>query len=76
MVGVTHLFELVSDSLGLLVPLEPHHVLGVKPPRLFLQSLSGQILSLGALGEAESEQRTATVGTRSTTRACRAVTSR
>lgn len=34
-----YLFELVSDSLGLLVPLEPHHVLGVKPPRLFFQSL-------------------------------------
>lgn len=44
-----HLFELVSDSLGLLVPLEPHHVLGVKPPWLFLQSLGRQVLSLGAL---------------------------
>lgn len=65
-VGVTHLFELVSDSLGLLVPLEPHHILGVKPPRLLLQSFGGQILSLGALGGAESEQRTATVPTRLT----------
>lgn len=31
-----YLFKLVSDRLGLLVPLEPHHVLGVKPPWLFL----------------------------------------
>lgn len=46
-----YLFKLISDSLGLLVPLEPHHVLGVKPPWLFLQSLSWQILSLGALRE-------------------------
>lgn len=67
-VGVTHLFELISDSLGLLVPLEPHHVLGVKPPRLLLQSLGGQILSLGALGGAADRvlQRAATVGTWST----------
>lgn len=46
-----HLFKLIGDGLGLLVPLEPHHVLGVKPPGLFLQSLGRQILSLGTLSE-------------------------
>lgn len=46
-----HLFKLIGDGLGLLVPLEPHHVLGVKPPGLFLQSLCRQILSLGTLRE-------------------------
>ena len=28
----THLLVVVGDTLGLFVPLEPHHVLGVKPP--------------------------------------------
>lgn len=46
-----HLFKLIGDGLRLLVPLEPHHVLGVKPPGLFLQSLGRQILSLGTLRE-------------------------
>lgn len=31
-VNVSALFKLISDGLRLLVPLEPHHVLGVKPP--------------------------------------------
>lgn len=31
-VNVSALFKLVSDSLGLFMPLKPHHVLGVKPP--------------------------------------------
>lgn len=38
-VNVSALFKLISDSLGLFMPLEPHHVFGVKPPWLFLQSL-------------------------------------
>lgn len=46
-----HLLELVRDGLGLLVPLEPHHVLGVEPPRLLLQGLGCQVLRLSALGE-------------------------
>ena len=46
-----HLFKLIGDRLGLLVPLEPHHVLGVEPPRLLLQRLRRQVLSLRALEE-------------------------
>ena len=45
-----HLLELVCDGLGLLVPLEPHHVLGVEPPGLLLQGLGRQVLRLRALG--------------------------
>ena len=37
----SHLFKLVVDDLGLLVSLEPHHVLGVKPPALLLERLRG-----------------------------------
>lgn len=46
-----HLLKLISDGLGLLMPLEPHHVLGVEPPRLLLQGLGCQVLRLCALGE-------------------------
>ena len=45
-----HLLELVCDGLGLLMPLEPHHVLGVEPPGLLLQGLGRQVLRLRALG--------------------------
>lgn len=45
----SHLLELVSDGLGLLVPLEPHHILGVEPPRLLLQGLGRKVLCLSAL---------------------------
>lgn len=45
----SHLFKLIGDGLGLLVPLKPHHVLGVEPPRLLLQGFGCQILRLGAL---------------------------
>lgn len=45
----SHLLELVSDGLGLLVPLEPHHILGVEPPRLLLQCLGRKVLRLSAL---------------------------
>lgn len=44
-----HLLKLVGDGLGLLVPLEPHHILGVEAPRLLLQGLGCQVLRLGAL---------------------------
>ena len=50
----THLLVLLSDGLGLLVPLEPHHVLGVKAPRLLLQRLGRQILSFCSLQQADT----------------------
>lgn len=43
------LLKLVCDGLGLFMPLEPHHVLGVEPPGLLLQGLGCQILGLGTL---------------------------
>lgn len=46
----SHLLKLISDGLGLLVPLEPHHILGVEPPRLLLQGLGRKVLCLSALG--------------------------
>lgn len=46
-----HLLKLIGDGLGLLVPLEPHHVLGVESPRLLLQGLGCQVLRLRALEE-------------------------
>ena len=52
----TDLFKLIIDHFGLLVPLEPHHVLGVKPPALLLESLGGQVLRLGALHVVEDEE--------------------
>jgi len=55
-IDVSALFKLIIDHLGLLVPLEPHHVLGVKPPALLLQSLGGQVLRLGALHVVEDEE--------------------
>ena len=36
--------------------LEPHHILGVKPPALLLQCLRRQILRLGALHVIENEE--------------------
>jgi len=55
-IDVSALFKLIIDHFGLLVPLEPHHVLGVKPPALLLQSLGGQVLRLGALHVVEDEE--------------------
>ena len=51
-----HLFIFIVDDLGFLVPLEPHHVLGVEPPALLLECLGGQILGLGALHVVEDEE--------------------
>ncbi len=45
----THLLKLVGDVFGFLVSLEPHHVLGVEPPRLLLERLRRQILRLCSL---------------------------
>lgn len=44
-----NLLKLISDGLGLFVPLKPHHVFCVEPPRLFLQGFGCQILGLSAL---------------------------
>lgn len=44
-----NLLKLIGDGLGFFMPLEPHHVFGVKPPGLFLQSFSCQILGFGSL---------------------------
>ena len=52
-----HLFILVIDHLGFLVALEPHHVLGVKPPTLLLERLGSQVLGLGALHVVEDEEK-------------------
>ena len=51
-----HLFILVIDHLRLLMPLEPHHVLGVEPPALLLERLGCQVLGLGALHVVEDEE--------------------
>lgn len=50
------LLKLISDGLGFLMPLEPHHVLGVEPPRLLLQGFGCQILGLGALQSGQQEE--------------------
>lgn len=46
---LTDLLELLVNNLRLLVPLKPHHVLGVKPPTLLLQSFRRQVLPFRAL---------------------------
>ena len=38
------------------MPLEPHHVLGVEPPALLLESLGGHVLRLGALHVVEDKE--------------------
>ena len=49
-----YLFILVIDDLGLLVSLEPHHVLGMKPPAALLKSPRRQVLGPGALHVVEN----------------------
>ncbi len=51
-----YLLELVVDDLRLLVPLEPHHVLCVEPPRLLLERLGRQVLRLRPLHVVEDEE--------------------
>ena len=51
-----YLLVLFSDSLGLFVPLKPHHVLGVEPPRLLLERFGGQVLGFRALQIVEDEE--------------------
>lgn len=50
------LLELICDGLGLLVPLKPHHILGVEPPGLLLQGFGCKILGLSALQGAMEEE--------------------
>ena len=38
------------------MPLEPHHVLGVEPPALLLESFGSKVLRLGALHVVEDEE--------------------
>lgn len=52
----SHLLILLVDDLGLLVALEPHHVLGVEAPALLLERLGRQVLRLGALHVVEHEE--------------------
>ena len=51
-----HLFIFIIDDLRFLMPLEPHHVLGVEPPALLLERLGRQVLGLGALHVVEDEE--------------------
>ena len=54
--NMVNLLKLIIDHFWLLVSLEPHHILGVKPPTLLLQRLSGKVLRLGALHIIENEE--------------------
>ena len=53
---MVNLLKLIIDHFWLLVSLEPHHILGVKPPTLLLQRLSGKVLRLSALHVVENEE--------------------
>lgn len=53
----SHLLKLLVDDLWLLVSLEPHHVLRMKPPALLLERLCGQILRLRSLHVVEHEEK-------------------
>jgi len=55
-VNIGALFVFVIDYLGFFMPLEPHHVFGVKPPGLLFKSLGRQILSLGSLHVIKDEE--------------------
>lgn len=51
-----HLFIFLIDDLRLLVPLEPHHVLGVESPTLLFEGLRCEVLGLRALHVIEYEE--------------------
>ena len=46
----THHLVVIRDGFGLLQSLEPHHVLGMEPPRQLLERLGGHVLGLRSLG--------------------------
>ena len=52
-----HLFIFIIDDLRFFMPLEPHHVLGVEPPALLLESFGSKVLRLGALHVVEDEEK-------------------
>lgn len=47
-VDVRALFIFIGDRLWFFMPLEPHHIFGVKSPRLFFKCLSSQVLGFSA----------------------------
>ena len=51
-----YLFIFIIDDLRFLMPLEPHHVLGVEPPTLLLESFCCQVLRLRSLHVVEDEE--------------------
>ena len=55
-VHVRALLIVVAGDLGLFVPLEPGHVLLVKPPRLLLELLSREELLVAALLVVEGKE--------------------
>jgi len=55
-VDVGALFIFIIDDLRFFMPLEPHHVLGVEPPALLLESFGSKVLRLGALHVVEDEE--------------------
>ena len=56
LITATYLFIFVVDNFWLFVPLKPHHILGVKSPRLPFKCLRCQILSLGPLHIIENKE--------------------
>lgn len=55
-VDISALFILLGNSLRFFVPLEPHHVFGMKPPGLLLQCLSGQVLGFSPFQVVKNEE--------------------
>lgn len=53
---IKYLFILLGNSLRFFVPLEPHHVFGMKPPGLLLQCLSGQVLGFSPFQVVKNEE--------------------
>lgn len=55
-INICALLIVFCDSFWFFVPLKPHHVLCVEPPRLLLQSLCCEVLSLGTLHVIEDKE--------------------
>ena len=56
MKNIINLLKLIIDHFWFLVSLEPHHILGVEPPALLLESFGSKVLRLGALHVVEDEE--------------------